>query len=319
MKYIIVGFGNIGHKRQAILGAKCIATVDPNPQVRADFADSSQVPKSLLDKCQAVIVAVPRQPKLELVEYWLSRGRHVLVEKPLVINKIQAKRLQNIARKNKVIWYTAYNHRFEPNIVRIKKLLDKKMIGKLYHGQIAYGFGNAGELKKTWRETGCGVLDEVGCHLVDFAHWFYGYKAADFLGKASGSNELSVWDYCTFGTTDGKLIAETSWVTWKNSFSIDLFGRLGSIHMSGLCKWGASRLTIRTRIFPSGAPREKTLVEKGPDQTWAMDLKYFENQVRQNKTTHDNDLFTSQALANIAKSLDPKLKNEQVYKKLKGL
>ncbi|MBI4039359.1 Gfo/Idh/MocA family oxidoreductase [Candidatus Daviesbacteria bacterium] len=319
MKYIIVGFGNIGHKRQAILGPRCIATVDPDPRTKADFADSSQVPRSLIDECRAVIVAVPRQPKLELVEYWLLRSKHVLVEKPVVITKTQAKRLQSIARKNKVIWYTAYNHRFEPNIARIKKLLAKKTIGKLYHGQIAYGFGNVKELKKTWRETGYGVLDEVGCHLVDFAHWFYGYRAEDFRGERFGSNELSVWDYCTFGTTDGKLIAEASWVTWKNSFSIEFFGSLGSIHLSGLCKWGTSRLTIRTRIFPAGVPIEKIFVEKGPDQTWTKDLKYFENQVRQNKTTYDNDLVTSQALVNIAKSLDQKLKNEQVYKKLKGL
>lgn len=318
MKYLIVGYGNIGHKREKTLGNKCLATVDPDPKQKANYKLSSTVPTKILNKIGAVVIATPRQPKLALVEYWLMKGKNVLVEKPLILTPQKAKLFSVIAKKNKVIWYTGYNHHFEENIQRLQKFIMQRKIGKLYHARMEYSFGNIKELIGAWRETGYGDLDEVGCHLIDFAGMLFGYKGSNFKSVSLRKIESKVFDQCIFSTTDNKIIFEAGWTTWKNVFKIDIYGSLGSLHLEGLRKWGPSKLIYRQRVFPAGVPKEKIFIEKGTDTTWQKDINYFEKMVKTHMTSIDSDIENTKALVSIALSDNPKDRNI-VYQKLQGL
>ena len=218
MRYLIVGFGNIGHKRKNILGKKCVATVDPNPKANAEYTNIKDVPLNIFD---TAILTIPQQFKYEFTKYFLNCGKHVLVEKPLIITASQGKKLLKIATENQVIWYTSYNHRFEPNIVKIQNILQKDLIGKLYHARFVYSFGNIKERIGTWRETKFGVLEEIAPHLIDFAQWFFNYKGSDYEPFIARKIESKIFDHWVFCTKDKKVLFETSSVTWKNVFTIE--------------------------------------------------------------------------------------------------
>jgi predicted dehydrogenase len=94
MRYVIVGLGNIGEKRRAVLGDRCVATVDPFNAA----ADHRRPEECGPDRYDAAILAVPNDAKLKLMEYYLSRGKHVLVEKPLIIDAAAAAELDRHAR-----------------------------------------------------------------------------------------------------------------------------------------------------------------------------------------------------------------------------
>lgn len=299
MHYLIVGYGNIGHKRKVALGRKCIATLDPDKKQKADFTNASQIPQEILKKISAVVIVTSQKPKYDLVKFWLNQGKHVLVEKPLLLTD-NGEELKNITDKNKVIWHTSYNHRFEPNIIKIKQLIDKNTIGTLYHARFVYSFGNIQERIGTWRETKFGVLEEIAPHVIDFAHQFWGYKGKDFEPLITRKVESKIYDHWVFCTKDKKVVFETSSVTWKNVFSIDIYGEKGSIHMSSLCKWGGSELIIRTRVLPSGVPLEKKTFSPSPDLSWKKDFLSFEKHVKDNQTSLNHDLQVSLALENIA-------------------
>lgn len=315
MRYLIVGYGNIGHKRAEILGKQCVATIDTNIKIPADYKNSKDVPLEFFD---AAILTVPQQAKYELTEYFLSKGKHVLIEKPLIITTKQGKHLLQLARKNNCIWYTSYNHRFEPNIIKIKQLLSKNTIGSLYYAKFVYSFGNIQERLGTWRETEYGVLEEIAPHIIDFANLFFGYKGKDFEPWIARKVESNIFDHWVFSTNDKKVIFETSSVSWKYVFSIDIYGQLGSIHMNSLKKWGGSELIIRKRILPSGVPTEKKELSQGPDMTWKEDFKFFEKMMLNKNTTLDSDLSTSQALAILALAAKPSKANSQqkIYKEI---
>ena len=111
LRYLLAGLGNIGAKRRAILGRRCVGAVDP-VHPAAEFTNPAQCPA---DGYDAAILAVPNPEKLALLEYFLSRGKHVLVEKPLLFACDEtAGRMERLAREKGAIWYTGYNHRFEP-------------------------------------------------------------------------------------------------------------------------------------------------------------------------------------------------------------
>lgn len=296
MRYLIVGFGNIGKKRAAVLGKKVTATVDPDPKQDADYTDIHDVPSQIYD---AAVLTIPQQFKFPLTEYFLSIGKHVLVEKPLIISTAQGKHLQLLAVKNGVIWYTSYNHRFEPNIIKIKKLLEKDTIGKLYHARFVYSFGNIKERIGTWRETEFGVLEEIVPHQIDFIFNFFGYGGDDFKTLIARKVESKIFDHWVIATKDNKVIVECGAVTWKNFFSIDIYGELGSIHLNGLRKWSGGELTVRKRVFPTGVPKERISFDSGPDITWKKDFAYFEKKVLKNKSTLENDLQMSKTIDKI--------------------
>src|SRR5205823_12099707 len=147
MRYLVVGLGNIGQRRQALLGGRCVATADPfNPA--ANYRNAQDCP---VDSYDAAILAIPDENKLGLISYLLEQGKHVLVEKPLPLpDEMTAQRLQALAAAGGLALYTAYNHRFEPLLVELKRQLDQGVIGEIYHGRLFYGNGTVKHVAGTW-------------------------------------------------------------------------------------------------------------------------------------------------------------------------
>jgi scyllo-inositol 2-dehydrogenase (NADP+) len=294
VRYLLVGLGNIGQKRHAILGERCVATVDPyNPD--ADYLTPDACPAGKYD---AVVLAVPNQVKLELLERFLGLGKHVLLEKPLLFpNRDLAVRLDRLARERGAIWYTSYNHRFEPLLQALKRELDRERIGRLYFGRLFYGNGTVGNVVGTWRDQGLGVLEDLGSHLLDLSGYLLGYHGQTFTASALQRHEAQSFDRIVLASSDGRLELEGTFLCWKNTFTIDLYGEHGSLHVHGLPKWGPSELIVRERVRPSGVPREtRESVAGGTDVTWQRDLEHFETLPAAGRTSMENDWWLSDTL-----------------------
>ena len=120
MRIIIVGLGVQGLKRKKILSItnNFVVGVDPYSK-NADYKLLSQVPLGIYDSC---FLCVPDHVINELINYCLVNKKHVLIEKPLMAkNKKEILDIQKKAKKNNLVVYTAYNHRFEPHLERVKK------------------------------------------------------------------------------------------------------------------------------------------------------------------------------------------------------
>jgi predicted dehydrogenase len=299
VRYLLVGLGNIGRKRQALLGERCVATADPfNKQ--ADFAAAEDCP---VDAYEAVVLATPNLLKLRLLESFLQHGKHVLIEKPLLLPDADtARRLRSLAHEHHAVWYTSYNHRYETLIASAKRHLEAGRIGSIYHGRLFYGNGTVGNVVGTWRDQGLGVLEDLGSHLLDLSAELLGCRGEHFKPVSLERHEAASLDHCILVSNDGRIVLEGSYLAWRNTFSIDLFGSRGSLHVTGLQKWGPSQLILRERVFPSGVPIE--MEERAPggiDPTWARDLEHFERLCaeRSPTTSVDNDWWISETLQSI--------------------
>jgi scyllo-inositol 2-dehydrogenase (NADP+) len=297
VRYLVVGLGNIGQRRRALLADRCIATVDPLV-IDADFRHPSECP---LDRYDAAILAVPNESKLTLLSYFLGCGKHVLVEKPLLFpDREGAERLAHLASQFGSVWYTSYNHRFEPLIERMHQRLSDGAIGDLYHGRFFYGNGTVRHVVGTWREQGLGVVEDLGSHLLDLSGYLLGCSGQRFVPWTLARHESSNFDHAVFASEDGRLVLEASFLSWKNTFSIDLFGERGSLHIEGLPKWGSARFVERQRVLPSGLPLEITeAAVPGEDLTWDRDLAFFEGQIARHETSFANDNWISCTLQSL--------------------
>ena len=293
LRYVLVGLGNIGQKRRAALGAQCVATVDPfNPD-----ADAREVGAIDPARYDAAILSVPNDVKLELMRALLAGGKHVLVEKPLVFSGAEdAEMLSRSAQRAGAMWYTAYNHRFEPLIQRLNQCISDGQIGEVYSARLFYGNGTVSNVIGSFRDGGTGVVEDLGSHLLDLARFLFHTHEVPFRVESVLRQEASAPDHATLRSEDGRIALEMSFLSWKNTFTIDALGSRGSLHLDGLRKWGGSRLTVRERVFPSGVPRETVHEDIGIDTTWADELRHFETLVATGTSSFEGDRWISQTL-----------------------
>lgn len=305
VRCIVVGLGVQGVKRQRVAGTDCVATVDPvNPA--AAYRNIADAP---LDAYDAALVCTPDAPKPELLRSLLSAGKHVLVEKPLTVDDpAELAELAALAARNGLALYTAYNHRFEPHFMAMKRLLDSGDLGRVYRCRMFYGNGTARDVRNSaWRDRDPGVLPDLGSHLLDTLLFWFGKMREDFRILSADRYENRSFDHVVVGAdsvpTDELpgVELEMTLLSWRNHFTCDIFAENGSAHIESLCKWGPSTFTVRDRKLPSGRPDEeaKTLVR--PDPTWAAEYAHFLDLCRHGGSNVGNDIWINRQLSALAR------------------
>jgi predicted dehydrogenase len=302
MRVVIAGLGVQGGKRLAVAAPDVVATVDPvNPQAR--YRDITEVP---LDDYDAALVCTPDAAKVALVRHLLERGKHVLVEKPLVSDDAGAlESLGRLATETGAVCYTAYNHRFEPHFVRMKETIERGVLGRIYLCRMFYGNGTARTVRdSSWRDRGAGVLPDLGSHLLDTALFWFGTLRGPFDVWSAHRFENRAFDHVLFGTRGPvALELEVTLLSWRNHFTADVFGERGSAHIGSLCKWGPATFTLRRRVLPSGRPAEDAVTLVQADPTWALEYDHFKTLCEKRAEGNlDTGVVLNAVLAGLARS-----------------
>ncbi len=301
MRVIVIGLGTQGYKRREACGADFVGAVDPANQ-EAEHNDITDV---ALETYDAALCCVPDAPKIELLNYLAKNGKHVLVEKPLFAsNTDEISNLENVAKSQGVVFYTAYNHRFEPHFIRMRDTIASGELGEIYRCRMFYGNGTARLVRESeWRDSGAGVLPDLGSHLLDTCRYWFGDGVKDEFEIYSVNRfENRAPDHIVIGSeaSKPKLELEMSLLMWRNHFTCDVFGSDGTAHITSLCKWGPTTFTLRTRVLPSGKPPEenKTLVQSDP--TWSAEYLHFKSLVEAGGSSSlENDIWLQKVLGKL--------------------
>jgi scyllo-inositol 2-dehydrogenase (NADP+) len=288
MSNLVIGYGVQGQKRALnIDSSEKIYIYDPHLKNRNTISNLENFNFNLI---QNVYICTPDNLKEFYINKFLKLKKNILIEKPLILRQSV---LENIKKRSKAKFYTAYNHRFEPHIVKIKKLLDQNFIGKVYHINIYYGNGTIKLWENSWRSKNkYSILYDLGSHVIDMINFLFGKIDLKLIEGIRKSNELNCYDYYNFYSNKNPSVSCTlSTINWKNFFSLDIIGQNGSINLEGLCKWGPSKLKIRKRVYPSGIPDEKIFTLKKKDPTWKLEEVYFKKKIDDSFSNIVNDIY----------------------------
>ena len=242
-----------------------------------------------------VILSCPDKNKFYYLKKFLSLKKNVLVEKPLIFkNSKNLKEIFNKFKKKKLILYVAYNHRFEPLIKNVKKIIEKDALGKIYFCEYFYGNGTSLNVKKNlWKsKIKSGVAYDLFPHLLDLHYFLFKKKVIKILSRLNLNIENKYPDYCDY-YLDAKatINLKASYLSWKNKFNIKIVGSKGELEMNGLSKWGGTKLIFRKRKFPSGIPNEKIIYEKKSNHFFNKEHLYFEKLIKKNLYDQDHSNF----------------------------
>jgi len=113
-------------------------------------------PAEVLDRLDAVTVAVPTEAHLTVAAPFLSRSIPVLVEKPLAVGVHEARRMLELAQQHRCLLQVGYSERFNPVVQALRRL------------NVAPRFLEAVRISPyTFRSTDVGVVLDLMIHDID--------------------------------------------------------------------------------------------------------------------------------------------------------
>lgn len=128
----VVGVGYLGkfhaEKYSFLPHSELIAVCDTNHQQCQEIAASHGVPAvadyhELIDKVDAVTIAVPTILHHQVAKVFLENKVHVLLEKPIASTVQQAEELIRLANQNKVVFQIGHLERFNCTLMALKHIL----------------------------------------------------------------------------------------------------------------------------------------------------------------------------------------------------
>lgn len=341
LKVGLVGAGQVGAKRAAVVSEDPMATLVMVADVREERAREVATRWGALG-CRVTtdweeVVAVP---DLDMVIVSpvnkflapisiaaLKRGKHVLCEKPMGRNLVEAQQMAEVAQSAGRLLKVGFNHRYYPAISKAHELCAQGEIGPLFFVRCVYGHGGRPGYEKEWRGdpdlAGGGELLDQGVHVVDLCRWFlgdfaevYGATATYFwdLGyllpmenhqpfpirnpKSKIRNQLEDNAFVLLRTASGQVAFwHTSWTQWKNCFLFEVYGRDGYVRIDGRGgSYGPQRLTLGKRRPESGPPEEKVWEFPEDDPSWKAEWADFTAAIREGRRPMGNQEDGLQAM-----------------------
>ena len=296
----IIGCGLIGKKRAGSLGSrgKLVACTDIDlgrAQSLASQFDaialntwSELLARSDID---IVIISTLHDSLAQITLAAMQAGKHVLVEKPAarfpedLTPLLQAEK--NAATKVRV----GFNHRYHRALQKAKAIVDSGVLGELMFIRARYGHGARTGYDKEWRSdpklSGGGELIDQGPHLIDLSRWFLGN-----FSEIEGFAHTYFWNMPV--DDNGFMMLKTpkqqmaflhvSCTEWKNLFSMEIYGKVGKLEISGLGgSYGLEKLT-HYKMLPEMGPPETTSWEYPmADNSWAKEMAEFYEDIDLNR------------------------------------
>jgi predicted dehydrogenase len=235
-----------------------------------------------------VIVATPHDGLAEIARAAVVAGKHVLVEKPAARYARELSDLPDLAAAHGVRVRVGFNHRYHRAFQQARRIVDRGALGPLMFVRARYGHGGRVGYESEWRSnpeiSGGGELLDQGVHLIDLARWFLG----DFP-DVSGHAATYFWDMPA--EDNGFLLLKTatkrvaflhaSCTEWKNTFSFELYGHKGKLHIEGLGgSYGVESLAWY-RMLPEMGPPETTIWEYPmADNSLELEMQEFLEDIR---------------------------------------
>jgi predicted dehydrogenase len=146
-----------------------------------------------------VCVCVPSGLHAEIGIRAARAGKHLVVEKPVDVSLAAADRLIAAARTAGVALTVISQHRFDPGLIELKRLIDEGALGRLVLGEAStkwyrtQAYYDSADWRGTWAMDGGSLLNQ-GVHYVDLLRWCMGPVSEVTAVCATQAHQVEVED-----------------------------------------------------------------------------------------------------------------------------
>lgn len=103
----------------------------------------------------------------------IERKKNIFVEKPLCQNIKQLKKIKKLLKKSKLKLSSNFVLRYHPKFKKVKEIVSRNIIGKIYSIEGEYNYGRLEKLLKGWRGRlpYYSIAQGGGIHIIDLMIW----------------------------------------------------------------------------------------------------------------------------------------------------
>lgn len=152
VKFIVVGAGNISNTRhipalKKIKNAEIVGVISDKIERARKTAEKHNIPHAAqikessgglevtnadwMDDADAWVVGAPPHFHYPLVKLGLSLGKHVLVEKPMMMNENECNELIKIAKSKNKVFYVMHNFQYANKMLKLNNIIASKKHGEV--------------------------------------------------------------------------------------------------------------------------------------------------------------------------------------------
>jgi predicted dehydrogenase len=194
VRLAVVGVGNMGNAycnwllEGRVPDIELAAICDANPATASRFPS---IPHFLTSEeliasgvADAILIATPHYSHTTIGIEALKAGMHVLVEKPISVQKADCEKLVAAHRGRKQVFAAMFNQRTDPYYQKVRTLVRDGELGSIrrinwiitdwFRTESYYASGG---WRATWKGEGGGVLLNQCPHNLDLFQWIFGMPA----------------------------------------------------------------------------------------------------------------------------------------------
>lgn len=246
VRFGIVGAGAIAQAYAQAFGqsehVELCATADSRIESAEAMAEANgcaafQSAGSMIDEMDldAAIVCTPPITHRDVCCELLSRGIHVLCEKPLSIDSATAREMIDVAEQNDVVFTMASKFRYVADVTLAKAVVESGLIGEVVMFENV--FTGRVDMSQRWNSdpaiSGGGVLIDNGTHSVDITRYFLGGLSEVQVMEGNNIQDLPVEDTVRmFVRSDSGVLGsiDLSWsVNKEQPYFIAIYGSAGTL------------------------------------------------------------------------------------------
>lgn len=258
IRWGIAGPGVIAHKFAEAIGnvdeAELVAVASRSSARSEKFAAEFNIPNAfssyeemaaspLID---AVYVSTAHPFHKSCAEIFLNAKKHVLCEKPLCVNAMQAKELKACAEKNGVFLMEAMWTRFLPAIKEAKSIIDSGEIGEVMglNADFCYSIECDEDPKLFKNELAGGSLLDVGVYALHLASVVFGDNPEEISAFANIESGVDLHTQMLLKYKNAQIAVLSSAIKLEKPADAYIYGTKGSIYIPEF--YQADKLIIRT-------------------------------------------------------------------------
>ena len=202
MKYALIGCGRISvnHMKAAEANKlEIVGVCDIVAEKMDDILEKFQLQdanirkytdyKELLDVEKPTLVSIATESgnHAEIALECISRGVHVIIEKPMAMSIADANKIIEAAKEHNVKVSACHQNRFNVAIQELRKAVESKRFGKLSHGTIHVrwnrnkGYYDQAPWRGTWAQDGGALMNQC-IHGIDLLRWMMGDEVEEVYG-----------------------------------------------------------------------------------------------------------------------------------------
>jgi predicted dehydrogenase len=217
--------------------------------------------------------------------------KHVIVEKPMAVNFLQAKEMIEVCEANNVKFMTGHMLRFSPLLQRMKEIVTSGIIGEITFAQSHFVY-DAQLSQRSWlldkKNAGGGPLFDIGIHCLDSMRFVLNddqiVKVNNFMNPQhteTGVEKTSLLS-CQFSKGTIGSVYSSYESSYRQSF-IEFFGTKGSISAYYFTP-SNTPTTLEIKIGKGGLIESVKQEEILVPNLYELEISHFSNCILNNTT-----------------------------------